>query len=205
MKKDTLILDTNRIIGIYASQNYGKTYLTSNLVNIISEHTNVFIFDTNFERLSKYPQNKKNIKFIKAANIINQSSVEFLNEALLYLRSKNNANFYIVIEDIDKIVENAHKSKKIIELFNLASDSRHQRIGIIYITKEPVNIPVKLRSNTNLFFIGSYIEPAHVKTLSAIVDKKLLKSLVKPEFIMFDRYNSRVNKVIIKNDKLVAL
>ena len=197
-----MILDTNRIIGFYAPQNYGKTYMMSKLVMQIAEHIPVFVYDTNFERLTAYPQAHKNISFVKAKNIVNQEKPEFLNTTITYLRA-NHSNFFFVIEDIDKLVETSHKTKETLEIFKLASDSRHQRIGIIYATKEPTNIPVKLRSATNLFFIGQFIEPQHVKTLSGLVDKNQLKALKKPEFLMLDRYTNDVKKVTYKNDKLV--
>lgn len=196
-------LDTNRIIGFYAPQNYGKTYLMSRLVKNIAEHINVYVYDTNFEGLTAYPQHK-NIYFVKSAEIVNQETPEFLNTAILKLRALQ-SNLFIVIEDIDKLIETSHKTKETLEIFKLASDSRHQRIGLIYATKEPTNIPVKLRSSTNLFFIGQFIEPQHVKTLSGLVDKKELKALKKPEFLMLDRYTNQVTKVMYNNDKLVSL
>lgn len=198
-------LDTNRIIGFYAPQNYGKTYLMSKLVAQIAQHVPVFVYDTNFERTAAYPR-MKNIYFIKARQVVNQEKPEFLNTAILKLRSPPyGSNLFIVIEDIDKLIETSHKTKETLEIFKLASDSRHQRIGIIYATKEPVNIPVKLRSNTNLFFIGQFIEPQHVKTLSGFVDKKQLKSLKKPEFLMLDRYTNEIKKIMYNNSKLVEL
>ena len=199
-----MILDTNRIIGFYAPQNYGKTYMMSKLVMQIAEHIPVFVYDTNFERLTAYPQAHKNISFVKAKNIVNQEKPEFLNTTITYLRA-NHSNFFFVIEDIDKLVETSHKTKETLEIFKLASDSRHQRIGIIYATKEPTNIPVKLRSATNLFFIGQFIEPQHVKTLSGLVDKNQLKALKKPEFLMLDRYTNDVKKVTYNNDRLVEI
>lgn len=202
-------LDTNRIIGFYAPQNYGKTYMMSKLVAQIAQHVPVFIYDTNFERLTAYPQNNKNISFIKARNVVNQEKPEFLNTTITYLRA-NFTNFFLVIEDIDKLIETSHKTKETLEIFKLASDSRHQRIGIIYATKEPTNIPVKLRSATNLFFIGQFIEPQHIKTLSGLVDKKQLRQLKggdgqKAEFLMLDRYTNEVKKVSYDNNKLVEL
>lgn len=197
-------LNTNRIIGLYAPQNYGKTYLMASLIRLISQHVDVYVYDTNFERLSAYPQDLPRVYFIKAKNIVNQESPEFLNTAITFLRA-NHSNFFLVIEDIDKLIETSHKTKETLEIFKLASDSRHQRIGIIYATKEPTNIPVKLRSNTNLFFIGQFIEPSHLKTLSSMVDKKVLKSLVKPEFLMLDRYTNITDKIKIVDNELVKL
>ena len=195
-------LDTNRIIGLYAPQNYGKTYMMTWLVSVISQHCDVYVYDTNFERYVSYRKGNLNrIKFLKAKDITKQETPEFLNQGILKIRSMA-TNCFIVIEDIDKMVEGSSKTKETLEVFKLASDSRHQRIGIIYATKEPVNIPVKLRANTNLFFIGQFIEPAHVKTLSAFIDKKTLRELKKPEFIMLDRYDNTTRIITLNNDKL---
>jgi hypothetical protein len=190
---DNTILDTNRIIGLYAPQNYGKTYAMAKLAREISEHVPVFVYDTNFERLSAYPQDLPNLRFIKAKKISKQETPEFLNTAILTLRA-NYSNFFLFIEDLDKLIRTNTKSADTMEIFKLASDSRHQRIGICYATKEPTNIPVKLRSNTNLFFIGQFIEPAHLKVINGYVDKKLIRGLVKPEFIKLDRYNNTIEK-----------
>ena len=188
------ILDTNRIIGLYAPQNYGKTYAMKSLAEQISAHIPVFIYDTNFERLTAYPQNHQNIYFLKATKPGMQEQPEFLNETLLTLRSRY-SNFFIFIEDLDKLIKTNQRIAENSEIYKLASDSRHQRIGIVYATKEPVNIPVKLRANTNLFFIGQFLEPSHLKTLSGFVDKAQIKALKKPEFIKLDRYDNTTEKV----------
>lgn len=190
-----VILDTNRIIGMYAPQNYGKTYAMSKLAVEIAKHIPVFVYDTNFERLVAYPQNIPNLYFIKAQKISQQETPEFLNDAILHLRA-NYSNFFLFIEDLDKLIKSNVKTAETMEIFKLASDSRHQRIGIVYATKEPTNIPVKLRSNTNLFFIGQFIEPTHLKTIGGYVDKKLIKGLKKPEFIMLDRYTNTIDKMV---------
>lgn len=190
-----VILDTNRIIGMYAPQNYGKTYAMSKLAVEIAKHIPVFVYDTNFERLVAYPQNVPNLYFIKAQKISQQETPEFLNDAILHLRA-NYSNFFLFIEDLDKLIKSNVKTAETMEIFKLASDSRHQRIGIVYATKEPTNIPVKLRSNTNLFFIGQFIEPTHLKTIGGYVDKKLIKGLKKPEFIMLDRYTNTIDKMV---------
>ena len=195
-----VLLDTNRIIGLYAPQNYGKTYAMSILARQISEHVPVFVYDTNFERLTAYPQNVKNISFIKAKKISEQETPEFLNKSILYLRGKL-SNFFLFIEDLDKLIKSNQKTAETMEIFKLASDSRHQRIGIVYATKEPTNIPVKLRSNTNLFFIGQFIEPTHLKTIGGYVDKKLIKRLKKPEFIMLDRYTNTITKEVFECER----
>jgi hypothetical protein len=174
------------------------------LVAQIAPHIPVFVYDTNFERLSAYPQNIKNLSFIKAKHTSMQETPEFLNATITYLRA-HYTNFFFVIEDVDKLITTSNRTKETLEIFKLASDSRHQRIGIIYATKEPTNIPVKLRSNTNLFFIGQFIEPAHIKILSGMVDKTQLKTLQKPEFLMLDRYTNSISKIKMDNDTMVEL
>ena len=188
-------LDTNRVIGLYAPQNYGKTYLAKKLIETIASHVPVFIYDTNFERATAYPQFKHNIKFVKCSDISQQDNPAFLNKAILTLRAKY-SNFFFVIEDLDKIIETSGRSKETLEIFKLSSDSRHQRIGLIYMSKEPTNIPVKLRTNTNLFFFGNFIEPAHVKTISQIIPKGIMQTLKPHEFVMLDRYTNNVEKVM---------
>jgi hypothetical protein len=188
------ILDTNRIIGLYAPQNYGKTYAMKALAMQISEHIPVFVYDTNFERLTAYPQNRKNLYFLKAMKPGLQEKPSFLNETLLTLRARY-SNFFIFIEDLDKLIQTNQRTAENSEIYKLASDSRHQRIGIVYATKEPTNIPVKLRANTNLFFIGQFIEPSHLKTIGSFVDKDMVKKLKKPQFIKLDRYDNTVEMV----------
>lgn len=193
-------LSTNRIIGLYAPQNTGKTTIINWIIKKIPMTKPIFIFDTNFERLSKYPQNTSNIKFIKAKTPSMQDKPEFFNEVLLYIRAQY-SDAYIVVEDIDKILDSV-KSSDDSEIYKLASDSRHQRFGFIYATKEPNNIPPILRSNTNLFFIGAFDEPAHVKVLSERVPKNTILSLKQHEFIMLDRYDKTRQIVTMDNNEL---
>lgn len=196
-------LNTNRVVGLYAPQNSGKTHLASWLVSLVPTNIPVYVYDTNFERLTAYPQNTRNIKFIRSPNPSDQENPAFLDMAILHLRSKS-SNFFIVIEDIDKIVS-ATKSIETSELFKLASDSRHQRIGIIYATKEPTNIPKILRSNTNLYFIGNFIEPQNVKTLTQIVDKATLTHLKQRQFIMLDRFDNTTTNVELVGNMLTKI
>jgi hypothetical protein len=160
----------------------------------ISEHIPVFVYDTNFERLTAYPQNRKNLYFLKAMKPGLQEKPSFLNETLLTLRARY-SNFFIFIEDLDKLIQTNQRTAENSEIYKLASDSRHQRIGLLYATKEPTNIPVKLRANTNLFFIGQFIEPSHLKTIGSFVDKDMVKKLKKPQFIKLDRYDNTVEMV----------
>ncbi|MDE1971235.1 MAG: hypothetical protein KGI50_06715 [Patescibacteria group bacterium] len=199
-----LKLDTNRIIGIYAPPDYGKTHLTKWLISKISPHVKVFIYDTNFEARSVYSTLNSNTFIVTSKKKSEIETPKFLNDAILKLRGTK-SNFYLIIEDIDKLMDGGNKKRENSEIDKLSSDSRHQRIGMIYLTKEPVNIPVKLRSNTNLFFFGNFIEPAHVKTIGSIVDKTELKALKKPEFIMLDRTTNERTVVKLDGDNLVKV
>jgi hypothetical protein len=200
---ENIQIDTNRIIGLYAPQNYGKSYFARHIINAISGHIPVFVYDTNFEADTNYAS-MKNVFAIHSVKKSEMETPAFFNKAILTLRAKQ-SNFYLVIEDIDKLIETSHKTKDTLEIFKLASDSRHQRIGIIYLTKEPSNIPVKLRSNTNLFLVGQFLEPTHLKYLGEMVDRKIIKTLKKPEFILFDRLTQVIQKVKIENNKMVEL
>jgi len=182
-------INTNSIIGFYAMQNYGKTYGIKQLIAKIAPHSKVLIYDTDFEGNSYIrglpPEAAKNVFYVRAKNKSDQTDGEWVSRMLIDIRAQY-SNCFIIFEDIDKLTD-AHHSKALKEIYQLASDSRHQRIGVIYATKEPVNIPVKLRSCTNLFFIGQFLEPAHLKTLAGFVDKEEIKKLKPPQFIRIDR------------------
>ena len=198
-------MNTNRIIGLYATQDYGKTYMINFLISKIPKDVKIFLFDTNYEAESKYKSPNQNLFKVTSKKPSAQETPEFLNDTILMLRSKY-SNFFLVIEDIDKIIDTPAKQKRLKEIFNLTSDSRHQRIGIIYASKEPTNIPVKLRTTTNLFFIGNFTEPAHLKYISQMVNKRIIENLVKPQFFMLDRLASDKKDmrhiVVVNNDKL---
>lgn len=198
---EALELDTNRVIGLYAGQNYGKSFLTKWLITQIAPHVPVFIYDTNFEGKDLYAGIGNNVFLIKSIKKSEMELPKTLNDAILKLRAKS-SNFFIVIEDLDKILNHANRTDDTLEIFKLASDSRHQRIGIIYLTKEPTNIPVKLRSNTNLFFFGSFIEPSHLKYIGEIVDKATIKRITKPTFLLYDRLTQTQTKVQLHRDEL---
>lgn len=194
-------LSTNRIIGVYAPPNYGKTYLMRWLLTYIAPKVPVFVYDTNFERTAAYSGLNENIQFIKSPKVSEQATPKFLNKAILYLRS-HYSNFYLVIEDIDKLIDTPSKTKDTLEIFKIASDNRHQRIGLIYASKTPTNIPVILRSSTSLFFFGSFIEPAFTKYIGQMIDKKKLSKIKSPEFIMLDRDTREEYVVQIKDNAM---
>ena len=203
-----LKINSKRVIGFYATQDYGKTFAIKSLITLILDSgLPVFVFDTNYESFSYAEGINENLKrrlfFIKAENKSDQTNPAWINQMLVKLRSKFK-NFFIVFEDIDKLYSST-KGEELDVIRQLASDSRHQRIGIIYATKEPTNIPVKLRSVTNLYFIGQFIEPAHLKTLGGFVDSKKIRALSKPEFIMLDRNSNTLEKAVFFPDGFIEL
>ena len=103
------LLDTNRIIGFYAPQNYGKTYAMNRLAREIGAHIPVFVYDTNFERLTAYPKDVPNIRFVKATSPGRQETPEFLNTAILQLRA-HYSNFFLFIEDLSSLMNSGFLS-----------------------------------------------------------------------------------------------
>ena len=192
-----LELDNSKIIGVYASGNYGKSFLIRYIIEQINDYTPVFIYDTNQEKLSNY-KGLKNTFFITPQKLINLEDPEVLEKSILKLRSEY-SNFFLVIEDIDKFFT---EQKKANIISKLSSDNRHQRIGVIYATKYPTQIPPRLRGNTHIFFFGQFVEPLYVKTINEIIPKSLIKKIKKPEFIMFNRSTNEKFKVVIDNGEL---
>lgn len=194
-------MNTKRIIGIYASQDYGKTFLTRWLIEKqIAEHVPVFVYDTNFESKTNYA-GLKNTFIVHTKTRSNMEDPATFNQAILNLRSKQ-SNFFFVVEDIDKLFTTAGKTKETQESFKLSSDSRHQRIGMIYLSKTPTNIPPILRGNTNLFFFGNFVEPASKKYISEIVDKDLFKGIKKRQFVLYDVWEQKTARVEISDGDL---
>lgn len=193
-------LDTNRIIGLFAPQFYGKTHLMNWLIDKIPKNVMIFVYDVNFERLTSYTE-RENLKFIIAKNKADQDTPEFLDTAIRHLRA-NYSNFFLVIEDLDKVIGKIHGRIDDSEICKLASDSRHQRIGLMYASKMPTNLPVILRADTNLFFIGQFIEPVYVNTIAQMVDRDTLVSLKPHQFIMLDRYTNATAVVLLDANTL---
>ena len=65
----------------------------------------------------------------------------------------------LVIDDLDLFYDgNSSLSVKSKEIKNLFSNGRHQRVGCIWISKALKYIPKKVISNTDVFYIGNFIE-----------------------------------------------
>ncbi len=119
---------------------------------------------------------------------------------MLTLRSKY-SKFAFAVEDIDKLIQSKIKTTDTLEIYKLASDSRHQRIAVIYTSKTPSYIPTTLRLNTNLFFFGKFVEPAFVKWIEQIVPHEIYAQIHKPEFVALDVWTGNVERCKYDIDK----
>jgi hypothetical protein len=198
-------LNMSRVIGIYAPQKYGKTQLAKFLAKkYIENGIDVFLYDTDMEQFSIYKD--INVNIIKSKNLSDLENQKFFNKTIIYLRA-HYTNFLLIIEDIDKLIQSKIKSKETLEIYKLASDSRHQRIAIIYTTKTPSYIPTTLRNNTNLLFFGKFVEPLAIDYITKSVDKEIYKQIKKPEFVMLDVWEATVKRVKLdlNKQKLIEL
>ncbi|MEM3844878.1 MAG: hypothetical protein QXU98_04165 [Candidatus Parvarchaeota archaeon] len=199
-KEIDLTLDTSRVIGLIAPQSYGKTTLLHLFAEIYSRYINVFVFDTDFERMRTYGDLSKNMHFIYPKDATMPKEV-FLNETIKYIRSKY-SNIAIIIEDYDKFLISRGKNTKNDAIYTLASDSRHQRIALIYTSKTPAYIPTTLRLNTNLFFIGKFTDTANYTYIKKMLpNNNMYDTLNKHEFVMIDNYTNTYSKIKYNLDK----
>jgi len=192
-----LTLNMSRVIGIYAPQKYGKTFLMHYLLELYLRNKKAcFLYDTDMERNTTY-SDLAGLHFVYSRRLSDMEDQQFFNDTILKLRAQY-SNFVLAVEDIDKLLQSPVKSSETLEIYRLASDSRHQRIAVIYSTKTPSYIPTTLRLNTNLFFFGKFVEPDFVKWITTIVPKQTYAKIKKPEFVMLDVWTS--NYAIVRYD-----
>ena len=200
-------INQDRIIGVFAPSGYGKSVLVASLIDKIAEKGRVIWYDTDLEQY-KYSFNN-NVKFFKP-DIQRKDELRYLNEFIAGLRAET-TDIYLVVDDLDKFFDaNTSLSKASVELKNLSSASRHQRIAFIYCSKQPRYIPAKLISNTNLFYIGQFSEYGDLQKFKPMLNKRdilyegkntdsfaVIKVLKKDrhEFIEYDRWTNTI-KVI---------
>lgn len=200
-----LSLDTSRVIGLYAPQKYGKTTITHYILEEYAKHIDTYLYDTDKERYKSY-YDIKGLKFIYTKKPSDMEKQKAFNDVILAFRSKY-SNCILAIEDIDKIIQSKIKTKDTLEIYSLASDSRHSRTAILYISKTPSYIPTTLRLNTNLFFFGKFVEPSFVKWITAIIPKEVYAKIKKPQFVMFDVWNAEyaIVQYDINKNKLIQI
>ncbi len=188
-------LNNERVIGIFAPSGYGKTYLLMEILKNIK--TPIIYYDTDGEIdkiKANLEQHNINALIFSPPNDERSTDLNYLNEWILGLRAKY-SNIFVVIDDLDLFFDaktSISQSSK--QLLNIASTSRHQRIGIIYCAKQLKYIPLKLISNTNLFYIGNFIEQGDLARVNPLIkpfDARNLKkySSANPsEFVKLDRW-----------------
>ena len=175
-------------IGILASSGYGKTYLTQSLIKqLATQHKEIkyIYYNTDFESLDMI-KSLKNVVIFKPDKEFNDD-LSYLNKFILEIRSKY-SNIMLIIDDLDLFYDgNSSLSVKSKEIKNLFSNGRHQRVGCIWISKALKYIPKKVISNTDVFYIGNFVEKDDIDRLRGFVDVELIRKLTKPVFLRYDR------------------
>lgn len=172
-------------IGILAPSGYGKTYLANKLVKMIAEKHKVIWYNTDFEQHPLWNGNK-NIEVFEPDKRY-YDELEYLNDWLINIRSQG-TNFMIGIDDLDIFYNDKTSMGKLSKaLKDIASSGRHQRIGLIWVSKAMAYIPHLLIKNTNIFYFGQFIEQSDLSRISGIVNPELIVSLKKPVFLRYDR------------------
>lgn len=190
MAELNLELNTDRVIGIFAPQKYGKSVLTHYFLEVYLKHIPAFLYDTDKEYFKSY-YDLHGLKTIMPKSKNLESEADF-NKLLLSFRAKF-SNTLLAVEDIDKIFQSARRTKINNETYKFASDSRHSRIAFVYNTKTPSYIPTTLRLNTNLFLFGRFVEPLAVHYITAIIPKEVYNQIKKPEFVLYDVWRNEYN------------
>lgn len=175
-------------IGILASSGYGKTYLTQTLIKqMATQHKEIkyIYYNTDFESLPMI-RGLKNVIIFEPDKELNDD-LGYLNTFILDMRSKY-SNCMLIIDDLDLFFDgNSSMSLKSKELKNLFSNGRHQRFGCIWMSKALKYIPKKVISNTDVFFIGNFVEKDDIDRLRGFVDINIIRKLTKPVFLRYDR------------------
>jgi len=175
-------------IGILARSGYGKTRLVRQLIPMASKQMPNVLFiyyNTDFENLPEL-KGLKNVKIFTPDKEKNDD-LKYLNDFILNIRSKY-SNVMLIIDDIDLFFDgNSSLSLKSKELKQLFSNGRHQRIGCIWISKQLAFIPKKIISNTDLFYLGNFVEQQDLERLKGFVDTKQIVKLTDPIFMRYDR------------------
>lgn len=179
-------ITTDRKIGLFAPSGYGKSYLADKLIASIT--LPVYVYDTDYEATGGVYFKSPNVKVFRPEDTKSED-LDYLNDYLMVITTKY-PNSFVYVEDLDVFFdENNQLGKEAKLLKNIASKGRHHRIGFIYSAKQLAYIPTKLIGNTNLFYIGQFIEKNDVERLRNFVTFEEMQQLGEHEFWEIDRTN----------------
>jgi len=188
-------LTQDRIIGLYGMKGSGKTVLGNAIAEFLSKYVKVIIYNTDLEPIAK----NKNIEVYNPYSV-NATDIDMLNSWLAKTRA-NNPNSVIYVRDLDAFFDkNTSLSKYSKELKDISTRGRHTRNGFIYESKQPKYIPLKLISNTDLFFISNFTEADDLTHLKSLASSKELTAIPVQShiFLMIDRWDN--SKKYVKYD-----
>jgi hypothetical protein len=180
-------LTQDRIIGLYGMKGSGKTILGNNIVEFLSKYVKVIIYNTDLEPIKK----NTNIEVYNPYTT-DATDMKQLNSWLKKVRAKN-SNAVIYIRDLDAFFDKGTSlSKYAKEIKDISTRGRHTRNGFIYESKQPKYIPLKLISNTDLFFVSNFTESDDVLHLKSLANREELKAIPVSShiFLMIDRWDN---------------
>ena len=194
----------DRIIGLYGMKGSGKTVLGNAITQFLSKYVKVIIYNTDLEPISK----NNNITVYNPYDT-NATDIQTLNTWLKKTRATN-PNAVIYIRDLDAFFDkNTSLSKYSKELKDISTRGRHTRNGFIYESKQPKYIPLKLISNTDLFFISNFTEADDIAHLKSLASAKELTAIPVQShiFLMIDRWDNskKYVKLDLKTGKLAII
>lgn len=177
-------LSTDRKIGIFGYSGYGKSFLGAYLIGVFSTKVPVYLFNTDTEeRLNSIPS--KNVTAYNAKT----SDIKELTKFITTIRAKK-TNCMVYVTDMDIYFDGkSDYNKEVSKIKEFISRGRHQRIGLMYESKQMQFIPSKILSNTNLFLIGNFTESNDLKKLKNYATISEIGSLTDHKFILFDRWS----------------
>ena len=153
-------LNVSRKIGIIAPSGYGKTWAGHVLAGAVKAP--VVVYDTDYEKDKGLPQAPFAFSSLKNVTVITPSlekgeELGYLDNFIRQCEAKL-SNAFIYITDLDVFFDKGNSlSFETSALKGLMSKGRHQRLGVIYDTKQAAFIPSKVIGNTNLFYIGKLV------------------------------------------------
>ncbi|MEM3845654.1 MAG: hypothetical protein QXU98_08135 [Candidatus Parvarchaeota archaeon] len=193
---DKIKFSQDRSVIIMGQQGWGKSTLGNSLIQEISKHIPIIVFNT--QGGNQFMQSKNVAVYSPPTIKQNNDLLKLFNKFIVLLRAKF-SNFGIYIVDLEKFfLEKSVISFDTSELKDLYVSGRHQRILKIIECKQPRFIPQTIIANSNLLFIG-YLLQNDRKNLTDYVSKEELRDLKKYEFVCVDMWEG--NRYVV-NTKL---